>query len=103
MILASLLLLAILLWLWQDTLRARDRAVLAVVRTCRDQHLQLLDGTVSLQRLRPSRCRNGRFCLQRTFVFEYSIDGDSREQGFVLVKGTEAAMVGLAPDPATHH
>lgn len=98
MILTALLILALLVWLWQDTQQARERAILTARRTCHDQQLQLLDGTVSLQRLRPGRCHSGRFCLQRTFVFEYSTSGDDRQQGFVLMNGPSVAMVGLAPE-----
>ena len=98
MILTALILLALLVWLWQDTQRARERAILMARRTCDAQHLQLLDGTVSLQRLRPGRCPSGRFCLRRTYVFEYSARGDDRQQGFVLMNGPAVAMIGLAPE-----
>jgi hypothetical protein len=98
MILTALILLALLVWLWQDTQQARERAILTARRTCDAQHLQLLDGTVSLQRLRPSRCNGGRFCLRRTFVFEYSTSGNDRQQGFVLMNGPAVTMVGLAPE-----
>jgi hypothetical protein len=98
MILTALLLLALLVWLWQDTQQARERAILTARRTCDAQDLQLLDGTVSLQRLRPGRCHDGRFCLRRTFVFEYSSSGNDRQQGFVLMNGPSVAMVGLAPE-----
>lgn len=103
MVLTALLLLALLLWLWQDTLQARDRAIQAAVRTCRDQQLQMLDATVSLQRIRPTRCGDGRLCLQRTFVFEYTADGDSRERGFVVMEGARISLVGLAPDRDSAH
>ena len=98
MILTALIVLALLVWLWQDTQQARERAIFTARRTCDEQQLQLLDGTVSLQRLRPSRCNGGRFCLRRTFVFEYSTNGDDRRQGFVLMNGPAVTMVGLAAE-----
>ena len=98
MVLTALILLALLVWLWQDTQRARERAILTARRTCDAQQVQLLDGTVFLRRLRPSRCDSGHFCLRRTFVFEYSTDGDNRRQGFVLMNGASVAMVGLAEE-----
>lgn len=95
--LISLLALALLVWLWQDTLRARERAIQVATATCQQQQLQWLDATVSLQRIRVGRCTQGRACLQRTFVFEYTADGDHRQHGFVLMNGLQVASVGLEP------
>lgn len=100
MMLISLILLGLAIWLWQDTLQARDRALAAAIRTCHQEKLQLLDSTVTLQKMRPQRCPGGYMCLHRTFVFEYTTDGEFRQQGFILMEGSAIATVGLA---ANHH
>lgn len=98
-ILIALCLLGILIWLWQDTLRAREIAIRVAVNTCQQQQLQLLDSTVSLQRIRPTRCAGGHVCLQRTFVFEYTTDGEYRQRGFVVMDGPQVSTVGLESRP----
>lgn len=95
----SLLLLAgiaLLLWFWQQGLRAREIAIRTARELCRHQSLQLLDGTVALNGLRLRRARTGRVALQRTYQFEYSHDGQMRERGFVLMLGLRLESAGLA-------
>lgn len=87
---------AVLFW-WQASLAARDRANAAAREACERAGAQLLDGTVAFQRLRPARDDDGRFALRRTYVFDYSDDGRSRRQGFVVLRGTEVEVVGLGP------
>lgn len=84
------------LW-WQTSLAARDRANAAAREACERAGAQLLDGTVAFQRVRPARDDEGRFALRRTYVFDYSDDGHSRRQGFVVMRGTELEVVGLGP------
>lgn len=92
--LTLLLLLGMLLWLWHNTLRVRELALQAAHETCNHQQLQLLDGAVTLQRLRVGRV-DRHPVLQRTFVFSYSRDGNERLTGFVLMAGYHVEQVGL--------
>lgn len=80
---------------WHDTLGARDRANDAARDTCVATGAALLDGTVSFQRLRIVRGDGGRPALERTYVFDYSTDGVTRRQGFVVVSGRRVDSVGL--------
>lgn len=89
-----LILLGMLLWFWQDTLRVRELALQAAYEICNKQHLQLLDATVSLRRVVVRRMA-GRPVLQRTFLFTYSNDGDDRQTGFVITAGNHVEQVGL--------
>lgn len=82
---------------WQASLGARDRANVAAREACERAGAQLLDGTVAFQRLRPTRDDDGRVAFRRTYVFDYSDDGHSRRQGFVVLRGTEVEVVGLGP------
>lgn len=88
-------LLGLLVWLWQNSLLAREAAVRAARDTCRQQQLQLLDGSVALQRIKPERLTNGRLSLRRTFLFSYSEDGLERKTGFIIVSGNHIEQVGL--------
>ncbi|WJW76106.1 DUF3301 domain-containing protein [Thiohalobacter sp. IOR34] len=95
-----LLLLAAGGWFWLDGLAARDRAVALARDTCERSGVQLLDGTVSLSALRLRRNPAGRVTLQRSFRFDYSSDGASRRQGFVVLLGRRLEAVGLAAEEA---
>ena len=90
-----LVLLGLIVWFWQDTLRARELALRAAGEACRSQQLQLLDGTVTLHRLALQRSKQGRVTLQRTFQFNYSIEGDDRRTGFIITLGNLVEQVGL--------
>lgn len=90
-----LVLLAIMIWFWQNTLAAREQALRAAREICLHQQLQLLDGTVVLQRTRLRRSSRGPATLQRTFQFAYSMDGIERNTGFVIVLGNHIEQAGL--------
>jgi hypothetical protein len=90
-----LALLVLLLWLWQNTLRIRELAIVAARQTCSRQQLQLLDGTVVLHRLGVKRSPSGHLALRRTFLFAYSEDGLERHTGFIIMLGAQIEQVGL--------
>ena len=93
--LIPLLLLGLLLWFWQNTLRIHELAVAAARHACLRQNLQLLDGTVVLRRLSLKRNPSGHMNLRRTFLFAYSEDGIERHTGFVIMLGAQIEQVGL--------
>jgi hypothetical protein len=80
---------------WVDTLGARDLANDAARDTCAATGAALLDGTVSFHRLRVVRGDQGRPAFERTYLFDYSNDGVTRRQGFVVVCGRRVESVGL--------
>ncbi len=90
-----LILLGLIVWFWQNTLRARELALQAAREVCQRQQLQLLDGTVTLHRLALQRSNRGHIALQRTFQFAYSTAGDDRKTGFVITIGDLIDQVGL--------
>jgi len=99
--LSFLALVALALWYWFSSLRARERAAAAAAETCRRQDLQFLDDTVALQRLGLARTPGGQLAWQRTYRFEYSETGTARAQGFVVMIGDSVQTVGLAPAERT--
>jgi hypothetical protein len=90
-----LVLLGLIVWFWQNTLKARELALRAARDTCLSQQLQLLDGSVTFQRIALRRSHRGRMTLQRTFQFAYSEDGHDRRAGFVITLGNHVEQVGL--------
>ena len=82
-------------WAWHANLGARERANLAALETCRRTGAQLLDGTVAFRGFRPARGPDGRLRVRRTYVFDYSQDGVTRRQGFVILLGDSLESIGL--------
>jgi len=83
--------------IWRANVEARAVANDAAHGACGEAGLQLLDGTVAFKTWRPSRGADGRLALLRTYVFDYSDDGASRRQGFVILRGRDVEIVGLGP------
>jgi Protein of unknown function (DUF3301) len=75
------LLVLLAIYLWQASLRAKERARHFAVGLCADAGVQLLDQTVSLQRLRIRRGDDGRLHWLRRYRFELSTNGSDRHQG----------------------
>jgi hypothetical protein len=82
-------------WFWHDSLGARERANEAALETCRSIGAGLLDGTVAFQSLRLVRPGGGTVQVERTYLFDYSLDGVTRQQGFLVMTGRRVESVGL--------
>lgn len=87
--------LMFVLWFWQDSLRARERAVQAAAHACQRMGAQLLDQTVALQSLRPARVASGRINLRRIYNFEFSLAGYERRVGRAFILGQRLEQVQL--------
>ncbi|MDJ0881929.1 MAG: DUF3301 domain-containing protein [Gammaproteobacteria bacterium] len=82
-----ILALAFLLWLWRDSLKARERAIMVSRRACDQIQAQLLDDTVGLLKLRLCRTKKGTMALCRLYGFDFSLDGQQRRSGSVSMRG----------------
>ena len=91
------LVVAVLGLLWRAAVEARAIAFHAAHEACERGGLQLLDGTVVFKSWRAGRAAGAGFRLFRTYLFDYSEDGASRRQGFVILRGREIEIVGLGP------
>ena len=91
------LLMAALVWLWYDSMRARERAVGAGKQVCARDALQFLDDTVQIVKLWPARNSDGRLVLRRTYRFEFSDDGAQRRGGTVVMLGGQIESLDLEP------
>jgi hypothetical protein len=80
---------------WHDTLGARERANDAARDACEHLGAALLDGTVAFAQLRVVRGDEGRPAFERRYLFDYSTDGYTRRQGFIVVRGRTVESVVL--------
>jgi hypothetical protein len=99
--LAGILLLAVVAWLWLDSLRAREAAVRAAREVCAAEGLMFLDDTVSIASLKPVRNDEGQVTLQRAYDFEYSDTGDNRLKGSVVMRGHRVVLLNVGPGMAS--
>ena len=91
--LAFLIFLLFLVWFWQASLACRDQAIRTARDTCKHSNIQFLDGTVSLQNIRPYYSRNNGAGLKRTYIFEYSEDGITRKDGCIVMYNMQITTV----------
>ena len=96
------LLLGALVWFWFDSLKAREAGVDAARRACLREAVQFLDETVVGQGLRLARDDNGRVVLRRGYAFEYSVSGDDRYAGSVVLEGREVVLVDVSAHRLAH-
>jgi hypothetical protein len=96
---AAIVLIGAGIFLWLDSLRARERAVDAGRAACRRYELQFLDDTVSFTRLRLARDEEGQLKIARTYVFEFSDTGNNRRHGAIVMLGGQVQDLHLEPYP----
>jgi hypothetical protein len=85
------------IFLWLDSLRARERAVKEGRAACERYSLQFLDETVSFTRLRLARDHDGQLKIARTYTFEFSDTGNNRRHGAIVMLGGELQDLQLEP------
>lgn len=84
-----------------QALRVRELALQAARKACQNEGVQLLDDTVSIRRLSLSRDGNGRWRFWRQYRFEYSLDGEERRAGHVIMLGRQLQALVVA-EPTLH-
>lgn len=95
--LSTLLILAALVWLWFDSMRARERALALGKRACARDGLMFLDETVECVALGFARDDYGRLRLRRTYGFEFSDTGNNRRSGSIVMLGGELESLCTEP------
>ena len=96
---AVLVLILVVVFVWVDSLRARERAVQAGRAACKRYDLQFLDDTVSFVRVRLARDADGQVKIARTYVFEFSDTGNNRRHGAIQMLGAQVLDLRLEPYP----
>ena len=94
---AAIALMAAGVFLWLDSLRARERAVKAGRAACERYALQFLDETVSFTRMRLRRDAEGQLRIARTYTFEFSDTGNNRRHGAIVMLGGELQDLQMEP------
>ena len=94
---AAIALIAAAVFLWLDSLRARERAVKAGRAACERYALQFLDETVSFTRMRLRRDAEGQLRIARTYTFEFSDTGNNRRHGAIVMLGGELEELQMEP------
>ncbi|MCZ6828144.1 MAG: DUF3301 domain-containing protein [Gammaproteobacteria bacterium] len=79
-----------------QALRVRELALQAARRSCEREGVQLLDQSVSIQRLSVSRDAGGKWRVWRQYRFEYTVDGQERERGNVIMLGNRLQALVMA-------
>jgi hypothetical protein len=92
-----LLLLAVMGWVWFDSLRALEIARNAGKRACDIAQVQFLDDTVAGIDWALVRNESGRRALRRTYRFEFSDTGNTRLEGRLILLGTQVGSVTMEP------
>ncbi len=68
-------------------------------RACREQAFQLLDGSVHLTSIRPTRGPGQIRCFRRRYRFSYSSDRVSRSDGVTIMLGKKLESIVFSPPP----
>ncbi|MCF7222364.1 DUF3301 domain-containing protein [Marilutibacter chinensis] len=72
---------------WNAARAAAEQAERLGREACRAAGVQWLDQTVHVIGMRLSRHDDGRMGLERTFRFDYSLNGDDRHSGRMTLRG----------------
>ena len=86
---------------WWDTTRTNELAMRSCRRLCQSAGVQLLDATVSRQRVWLRRHPQGGIQLCRLYSFEYSQDNHNRQFGYIVLLGHQVVESRIGPSNAT--
>lgn len=91
----TLIVLGGLAWLWLDSFKAREAGIKAARSACDSENLQLLDDTVAIASLKPTRNEDGQIALRRVYKFEFSDTGNNRREGSIVLLGNRVVVVNI--------
>ena len=96
--LGLLLLLLALFWFWYTSLRAREIALQLVLKSLDEYGLQLLDGSIYMKKIWPTRLPSGAVGLLRFYLFDYSAYGAERYRGLIVLVANQLEYLQLEKD-----
>ena len=85
--------LLVLIGLWLQQMKSRERALSVAKHACESKQAQLVDETVHFKGFRFSRGVGARLVIECRYDFEYSTDGQRRDPGRVLLRGSMVKQV----------
>ena len=80
-----LIAIALLVWHWSESTRARESAIKIANKFCSQSQVQFLDQTVALASVKLVRNERGQLKLQRIYRFEFCTTGTERYKGHVTM------------------
>jgi len=96
-----LMVVAVALLLWWETLAVKELALQAVRKQCQQHELQLLDQSIALRKFWLRRNNQGRVVVQRVYQFEFSYTGEERNRGQIEMLGRQVGKVNLDAYPVS--
>ncbi|SDG45771.1 DUF3301 domain-containing protein [Phytopseudomonas seleniipraecipitans] len=97
-LLILMLLAAAAAWLWHGH-GIRERALTRVKQHCSKLDIELLDGNVAFQRFAVVRDARGNRRFARIYGFEFTVTGDQRHGGRIVMFGANLGGIELDPYP----
>ncbi|WPC07217.1 DUF3301 domain-containing protein [Pseudomonas benzenivorans] len=85
-------------WLWHAH-GLRERALALVKQHCAKADVELLDGNVALRKITLLADARGRKRLARVYGFEFTVTGEQRHAGSIVMFGQQLGRIELAPHP----
>ncbi|MGB4072474.1 DUF3301 domain-containing protein [Pseudomonas sp.] len=85
-------------WLWHAH-GLRERALTLVQQHCAKADVELLDGNVALRKLALLPDARGRKRLARVYGFEFTVTGEQRHAGSIVMFGQHLGRIELAAHP----
>lgn len=79
--------LLILTAYWIDSVQVKELARQAGAYACKKHDVQFLDSTVVKEKTRFRKHHANLFCFERHYSFDYSLDGEKRESGIIIMAG----------------
>ncbi|EPJ49229.1 MAG: hypothetical protein OFPII_02090 [Osedax symbiont Rs1] len=92
-----LTLVCLAIYYWLSAQKIREFALKAARTECERLNLQLLDGSVGLNKIRPVRGQAGSLTLKREYNFEFSATGDERYIGKITLLSHRVIDIYLPP------
>lgn len=93
-----LLLMTAAAWLWHSH-GIRERALASVRRHCEKLDVELLDGNVAFRRLALIRDTRGQRRFARVYGFEFTVTGEQRHQGNIVMFGARPGPIEMDAHP----
>lgn len=90
-----ILLLVAIVWFWLDSTKSKEIAIRAAAVACQDIGVQLLDQTVSLEKLKIRRNAKGHLTFLRIYRFDFSLQGNERLEGRAMMLGQTIKQIHL--------
>jgi hypothetical protein len=90
-------LLLVIIAYWWDTARTNEIALQSCRRICQSSGVQLLDASISRQRVWLRRHPGGGVQICRLYSFEFSQDSQNRQYGYIVLLGHQVVESRIGP------